>query len=863
MSRYNFKETEKKWQNHWDKAKSFETDIDTKRPKYYVLEMFPYPSGRLHVGHVRNYAIGDVIARLKMAQGFNVLHPMGWDAFGLPAENAAIENKTHPAEWTYQNIEIMREQLKMIGLSYDWNREIATCHEDYYGHEQKIFLDFYKNDLAYRKESFVNWDPVENTVLANEQVVDGKGWRSGVPIERRKLTQWFLKITAFADELLAGLESLGGWPERVRLMQENWIGKSQGMFLDFKLAQKIDGYDDSKLTVYTTRHDTIFGASFLAISPNHPISLHLAETNADIAAFIQECNKVGTSEEALEKIEKKGIPTGFYVESPAESNLKVPVYIANFVLMEYGTGAVFGCPAHDQRDYEFAKKYNLPIRPVVSPDHKGTVPDLSQEAFTETDSGRLINSDFLNGLSVADAKEKMASIFEEKAVGTRKTMYRLRDWGVSRQRFWGCPIPMIHCPSCGVVPVPEKDLPVVLPKDVTFDKPGNPLANHPTWKHVKCPECGVDATRETDTFDTFFESSWYFARYASPRNTEMAFTQKEADYWLPVDQYIGGIEHAVMHLLYARFFTRALKKCGYLNIEEPFTRLLTQGMVTHETYQDQKGAWLYPEEVTEKDGQWISIKTKESVKAGRLEKMSKSKKNVVSLEHIVAAYGADTTRLLLLSDSPPERDLEWSESGVEGAWRYIQKLWKFVQDIAPYLKSVSVLTGDENKHELRKLTHKTIRAVGEDFEKFHFNKAVARLRELSNLLMEEGQKTINGKGDPSLLPILKEATESLLILFAPVIPHLAEELWQTLGHSKTIIEATWPVYQPALTVDDEVRIAVQVNGKLRSTIMLPKDCDQKLAEEQALADKAVQTSLAGQAIRKVIVVPNRIVNIVV
>jgi leucyl-tRNA synthetase len=667
--RYPAKETEEKWQGVWDKSGTFAVEADPARPKYYVLEMFPYPSGRLHVGHVRNYTMGDVVARYKRAQGWNVLHPMGWDAFGLPAENAARASGDHPARWTKENIAVMRAQLRRMGLSYDWRREIATCHPDYYRHEQKMFLDFLAADLAYRRESWVNWDPVEDTVLANEQVIDGRGWRSGALVEKRLLAQWFLRITRFADDLLDGLGQLDRWPERVRLMQEKWIGKSEGARVRFALEGRVD-----TLEVFTTRPDTLFGAAFCAIAPNHPLAEEMARGNPALAAFIAECNRMGTSEAALEQAEKKGFDTGLKACHPFRAGWTLPVYVANFVLMEYGSGAIFGCPAHDQRDLDFARKYGLPVKPVVLPpgENPGTFA-IANEAYTE-DSGVAFNSEFLDGLAVPDAKRAATKRLEELQAGTGTIAFRLRDWGVSRQRYWGCPIPVIHCPSCGIVPVPEADLPVTLPDDVSFDAPGNPLARHPTWKHVRCPRCGGEAERETDTFDTFFESSWYFARFCSPR-APTAFKRSEVDYWLPVDQYIGGIEHAVLHLLYARFFTRALAACGYLDVKEPFAGLFTQGMVCHETYRDADGNWLFPEEVTRTDGA-LTDPAGRPVSAGRLEKMSKSKKNVVGLETIVDAFGADTARLYLLSDSPPERDLEWTDAGIEGSWRYVNRLWR-------------------------------------------------------------------------------------------------------------------------------------------------------------------------------------------
>ena len=628
MARYNAKETEEKWQKAWRERQTFAVETDPKRPKYYVLEMFPYPSGKLHVGHVRNYTMGDVVARYKRAQGFNVLHPMGWDAFGLPAENAAIASHIHPKEWTYANIAVMREQLKRMGLAYDWRREIATCHPEYYRHEQKMFLDFLAQGLAYRRESWVNWDPKENTVLANEQVIDGRGWRSGALVEKRLLAQWFLRITAFAEDLLQALAGLTRWPERVRIMQENWIGRSEGARVFFALASRSD-----TLEVFTTRPDTLFGAAFCAIAPSHKLAEELARGNADLAAFIAECNRMGTSEAVLEQAEKKGFDTGIRAIHPFDRR-ELPVYVANFVLMEYGAGAIFGCPAHDQRDLDFARKYRLPVVPVVLPPGE----DARRFAIAETaytdEQGTAFNSAFLDGMPVAEAKRAAIKRLEDLGSGQGTVAWRLRDWGVSRQRYWGCPIPVVHCGACGIVPVPEADLPVLLPEDVNFDEPGNPLARHPTWKHARCPRCGGDATRETDTFDTFFESSWYFARFCSPRSAP-AFAREDVDYWLPVDQYIGGIEHAVLHLLYSRFFTRALSACGYLDLKEPFAGLFTQGMVCHETYRDTQGNWLFPEEVRRDADGRVGDAQGRPVTVGRNEKMSKSKKNIVGLETIV------------------------------------------------------------------------------------------------------------------------------------------------------------------------------------------------------------------------------------
>ncbi len=852
--RYNVKENERAWQETWERRQTFQAREDRSRPKYYVLEMFPYPSGRIHMGHVRNYTLGDVVARFKRAQGFNVLHPMGWDAFGLPAENAAIQNKSHPAVWTRSNIETMRGQLKSMGLSYDWSREIATCEPDYYRHEQRMFLDFLKTGLVYRKESWVNWDPEENTVLANEQVIDGRGWRSGALVEKRLLSQWFLKITAYAQDLLDSLGTLDRWPDRVRLMQENWIGRSEGLRTRFALS---DGPDF--IEIYTTRPDTLFGASFLAISANHPLAGELAGTNPALGDFIAECNRTGTSEAAIETNEKLGFDTGLRVRHPFDEALLLPVYVANFVLMEYGTGAIFGCPAHDQRDLDFARKYNLPVRPVVLP--PGADPAafaIGDTAFT--DDGSIYNSRFLDGLDVAAAKLRAIEEIERLGRGTRTINYRLRDWGVSRQRYWGCPIPVIHCGTCGIVPVPADQLPVVLPEDVSFEKPGNPLDHHPTWKHVDCPVCGAAARRETDTFDTFFESSWYFARFCSPQNDSLPFTREAADYWLPVDQYIGGIEHAVLHLLYSRFFTRAMRDCGYLSIKEPFAGLLTQGMICHETFRGADGRWLLPEEVVPgEDGKPVHVETGEAVTIGRSEKMSKSKKNVVDPAGIIDTYGADTARLFMLSDSPPERDLDWTEAGIEGAWRYVNRVWRMVVAGAVPLATVDEAMPadlDPKAASVLRLAHRSIAAVTHDLDRFHFNKAVARVRELTNGL---GDLSANLQGAPW---VARFGIETALRLLNPMVPHLTEECWKQLGHDTLLADTSWPVAEDAYLVEDTVTIAVQINGKLRATIDLPKDSESALVEQSALSLAPIAAMIAGKVVRKVIVVPNRIVNVV-
>ncbi len=859
MDRYNFREAETRWQKVWEDRRCFAASEDTARPKYYVLEMFPYPSGRIHMGHVRNYTLGDVIARYKRARGFNVLHPMGWDAFGLPAENAARDQGVHPARWTYANIDTMRAELQRMGLSLDWSRELATCHPGYYARQQKLFLDFLAAGLVYRKEGWVNWDPVDHTVLANEQVIDGRGWRSGALVEKRKLSQWFFRITAFADELQDALATLDRWPARVRLMQEKWIGRSEGARFRFPLAGRRDA-----LEVFSTRPDTLFGASFCAMSPNHPLAAELAARDPALAAFIAECNRMGTSQAALETAEKLGYDTGLKAVHPFDPAIELPVYVANFVLMEYGTGAIFGCPGHDQRDLDFARKYGLKVVPVVAP--RGMPPEdmaIGDEAYTG--DGVIINSRFLDGLEVEPAKAAAIARLKELGLGVGETQFRLRDWGVSRQRYWGCPIPMIHCGECGVVPVPDADLPVLLPDDVTFDKPGNPLDNHPTWKNVACPSCGRLARRETDTCDTFVDSSWYFARFCSPR-AEPPVEKAAVDYWLPVDQYVGGIEHAILHLLYSRFFTRGMKACGQVKLDEPFAGLFTQGMVCHETYKDESGKWLYPKEVDKRPEGAVHVKTGEPVTVGRSEKMSKSLCNVVDPGGIIETYGADTARWFMLSDSPPERDLEWTESGVEGAWRFVQRLWRLVTTRLPAAAEGGAVPAgfDATATALRRVTHKTVAGVTDDIEKFHFNRAVARLYEFANALGDVDLGGNGAAGDSGGRHwAMREGLEALVRLIGPMMPHLAEELWQALGHQTLLVDSPWPAADPALVVDSTVTVAVQVNGKLRSTIELPRDAAEALARESALADENVQRAMDGKAPRKVIVVPNRIVNVVV
>jgi leucyl-tRNA synthetase len=846
--RYNIKETEIKWQNTWKDQKSFEVTEDNSKPKYYVLAMLPYPSGRIHIGHVRNYTLSDVVARYKRAKGFNVLNPMGWDAMGLPAENAAMERNVHPSDWTYSNIAQMKDQMLTMGLAIDWSREVATCHPKYYKHQQKMFLDLMKNDLVYRKESMVNWDPIDNTVLANEQVVDGKGWRTGAPVERRKLSQWFFRITKYADDLIEGIKTLDRWPEKVRLMQENWIGKSQGAQFSFNLLST-----EGEIEVYTTRPDTLFGASFVGLAFDHPLAKQLAGDKAGFDSFVKECQAGGTSEAAIEQAEKIGFDTGHFVDHPFIEGKKLPVFLANFILMDYGTGAIFGCPAHDERDFEFATKYNLSINPVV---------DMPEgESLPYTGPGKIINSDFLNGLEVVDAKAAAIKKLEEQGRGTGVTNFRLRDWGAVRQRYWGCPIPIVYCDSCGAVPLPEDQLPVELPQDINYDTPGNPLVRHPTWKHTNCPTCGGAATRETDTMDTFVDSSWYYLRYLDARNENEAFSKKATDYWGAVDQYIGGVEHAVLHLLYSRFWTRALRDCGYpVPSDEPFTGLFTQGMVTHATFQDADGKWLFPTDVQKNDdGKWETIEGAQPVTMGQTIKMSKSKKNVIDPQDIIDTYGADAARLFILSDSPPERDLEWSEAGIEGAWKYVNRVHRLVTEILESLPNTDLQKPEsfsDKSLDLRRATHKAIDGVAKDIEAFHMNKAVARVREFTNTISSFNAIAADEQW------VLREAIEALVVLLNPMTPHLCEELWAEMGKSAMLTTTSWPDVEENLLEADTITMAVQVNGKMRATITLSANADQKEAENAALSEDSVKNALEGKSIKKVIVVPGRIVNVV-
>ncbi|MEZ5898723.1 MAG: leucine--tRNA ligase [Hyphomicrobiaceae bacterium] len=869
--RYNAPAREKHWQQVWEKEDIFRSKEDAGADKCYVLEMFPYPSGRIHMGHVRNYAMGDVFARYKRMKGFSVLHPMGWDAFGMPAENAAMERKVHPGAWTYENIDTMRSQLKSMGLSLDWSREIATCSPDYYRHQQKLFLDMLEKGLAYRKSSKVNWDPVDHTVLANEQVIDGRGWRSGALVEQRELTQWFFRITAYAQELLDDLDTLTNWPEKVRLMQANWIGRSEGMSVRWALEKSTAPKGFDEIEIYTTRPDTLFGASFLAVAADHPIAKAAAEKNPALADFCEECRRMGTSVAAIEAAEKLGYDTGIRAVHPFDNDWTLPVYVANFILMDYGTGAIFGCPSGDQRDMDFARRYDLPVVPVILPPGEDVATFTLKDKAYE-DDGVMINSRFLDGLSTSDAFEVASNRLEKqklggKPQGARKVNFRLRDWGISRQRYWGCPIPIVHCKDCGVVPVPSKDLPVTLPEDATFDKPGNPLDRHPTWKFCDCPKCGKPATRETDTMDTFVDSSWYFIRFTAPR-ADTPVNERAAKYWLPVDQYIGGIEHAILHLLYSRFFVRAMCDSGHLqfagNTREPFAALFTQGMVTHETYKSDEGAWLLPGDVRfEGEGserKAVEIATGNPVTIGSIEKMSKSKKNLVDPDDIIAHYGADCARWFMLSDSPPERDVIWTEAGVAGAGRFIQRVWRIIDDVSerfPDKLGDKPASFSAEALEVRKAAHKALDQVGKTIEGLRFNVAVATLHELANVL--SAALTKSGDGLPYAI---REASELLTRMIGPMMPHLAEECWARLGYNTLVANESWPVPEPGLLVDDQVTIAVQVNGKRRDELVISRSATNAEIEAAALQLEPVLRALEGRTVKKVIVVPQRIVNVV-
>ena len=859
MARYNAKEAEPRWRKAWDDAGLHRAEgPGSGKPKYYVLEMFPYPSGRVHMGHVRNYSMGDVIARYKRARGFDVLHPMGWDAFGMPAENAARDRGVHPRGWTHDNIAAMRSQLQNMGFAFDWDRELATCDPDYIHQQQRIFLAFWKAGLIERRKAKVNWDPVDQTVLANEQVVDGKGWRSGAPVEARELEQWVFRITDYADDLLDALKTLENWPDKVRVMQANWIGRSQGAHVTFPFGGNAPaGAEDGGLTVFTTRPDTLFGASFLALAPDHPITKKLAETNPGIAEFAQACAQLGTSEEAIERAEKLGVDLGFTVRHPLDETWEIPVWSANFVLSTYGSGAVFGSPAGDQRDLDFARLYGLPVTPVVLP------PDADAETHAiETEAyaghGIIYNSCLLDGLTTQDAIPAVIKVLEERGLGRGATVFRLRDWGISRQRYWGCPIPAVHCESCGIVPLGEDDLPVMLPEDASFEGAGNPLAHHPGWAKAACPKCGGAASRETDTLDTFVDSSWYFARFCSPESEDAPFDKDAAHYWMPVDQYVGGVEHAVLHLLYSRFFVRAMRDCGLIDLPsgEPFSGLFTQGMVTHETYRAAGGRWLSPDEVEVANGQATEIATGDAAEIGAVEKMSKSRRNTVDPETIIAAYGADVARWFVLSDSPPDRDVEWTEAGAEGAWRFVQRVWALA-DGHPQGAPNPIMAAegaDDDGLALRRAAHKAADGVTRGIEGFRFNTSVAQIYELVNALKA-------GAADAHIAA-RAEALGVLARLIAPFTPHLAEEVWRRIGGEGFVMEAAWPEADQALLTENDIVLPIQINGRKRGEMRAPKGLAREDAEARALADERVARWLEGMDVKKVIVVPDRIINIV-
>ncbi|MGJ4890227.1 leucine--tRNA ligase [Bradyrhizobium sp. HKCCYLRH3099] len=869
--RYNAREAEPRWQRQWDEKAIFATKNEDPRPKYYVLEMFPYPSGRIHIGHVRNYTLGDVLARFMRAKGFNVLHPMGWDAFGLPAENAAIERKVAPKAWTYDNIAAMKKQLRSIGLSLDWAREFATCDPSYYKHQQKMFLDFMQAGLVEREKRKVNWDPVDMTVLANEQVIDGRGWRSGAVVEQREMNQWVFKITKYSQELLDALDGLDRWPDKVRLMQRNWIGRSEGLLIRFALDAATTPAGETELKIFTTRPDTLFGAKFMAISADHPLAQAAAAKNPELAAFIAEIKRIGTAQEAIDTAEKQGFDTGIRAVHPFDPSWTLPVYVANFVLMEYGTGAIFGCPAHDQRDLDFVNKYGLGNTPVVCPEGQDPASFVITDTAFDGD-GRLINSRFLDGMTIAQAKDEVAKRLETEqrggaAVGERQVNFRLRDWGISRQRYWGCPIPVIHCAKCDVVPVPAKDLPVVLPDDVTFDKPGNALDHHPTWKHVTCPTCGGKATRETDTMDTFVDSSWYFARFTDPWNESAPTTPEVANRMMPVDQYIGGVEHAILHLLYSRFFTRAMKATGHVAMDEPFAGMFTQGMVVHETYQKADGTFVNPAEVKIEIGgngrRAVLTATGEDITIGPIEKMSKSKKNTVDPDDIIESYGADVARWFMLSDSPPDRDVIWSDERVQGAARFVQRLWRLVNEsvaAAAEAPSSRPATFGPDALALRKAAHGALDKVTGGIERLHFNVCLAHIREFANALADVLAKA--AKPAPDLAFAIREAAGILVQLFSPMMPHLAEECWQVLGQKGLISEASWPQIERDLLVEDSMTLVVQVNGKKRGEVTVASNAQNPEIESAVLALDAVKLALDGKPVRKVIIVPKRIVNVV-
>ena len=859
IEKYNPKVVEQKWQKIWQDKKTFEVEIEQSKQKYYVLEMFPYPSGKIHMGHVRNYTLGDVVARYKRAQGFNVMHPMGWDAFGLPAENAAMQNKTSPKKWTYENIEQMKNQLKLMGFSIDWSREFATCDEDYYFQQQKLFRILYEAGLVYRKESLVNWDPVEQTVLANEQVIEGKGWRSGAIVEQKKLSQWFFKITEFSEELLSDLSKLDRWPEKVKSMQSNWIGKSLGCQIQFEVFDDKKNSTNEKLEIFTTRQDTIFGATFCAISPNHPFAETLSQHNEAIKNFIKECQKKGFSEETLAKEEKEGVFTNHFVKHPFKKDTFLPIYLANFILMDYGTGAIYGCPAHDQRDLDFANKYKLDVIPVICPNDADLKTfKIDNEAYTE--NGTLINSEFLNGKNIEEAKQEVNQKLEKLGIGESTINYRLRDWGISRQRYWGCPIPVIYREDGEIILVPEKDLPVKLPEEVNFEEKGNPLDSHSTWKHTTCPETGMKAIRETDTLDTFVDSSWYFLRFCSASNNEFPFDKKDINYWMPVDQYVGGVEHAILHLLYSRFFSRALQKGGQIKISEPFDGLFTQGMVCHETYKNEKNEWVYPDEVIEEKGKITHIKSREKIIKGPSESMSKSKKNIIDPEKIITEYGADSARWFVLSDSPPERDINWSESGIQGSWRFCQKIWSLIQNNIDVFKTKNekdLNDISDKAKELQREVHTSLSQVTTSIEKFQMNVSVAKIYEMVNHLSKFNSENPKDKS------VMKESLEILIRIIEPMTPHLAEECWKIIGKTSDLTTEPWPKVKKDFLIRENTTIIIQINGKKRGEIVIAMNSIEEEVVKQSMRIKNIADIVEGKNIKKQIFVTNKILNLVI
>ena len=849
--KYNPKVIEKKWQTFWDDQKLFESRVNQDQKKYYILEMFPYPSGKIHMGHVRNYTLGDVIARYKRAKGFNVMHPMGWDAFGLPAENAAKENNISPKEWTYKNISTMKGQLRQMGLSLDWSRELATCDEAYYHQQQKLFLNFFRKNLIHKKESLVNWDPVENTVLANEQVIDGKGWRSGADVEQKNLSQWFFKITDYADRLLTSLDQLDKWPEKVKTMQKNWIGKSIGCEINFEILSNKLKLKSSYLKIFTTRPDTIFGATFIALSPFHPLVDEITETDSQLNDQVSKLRSQKINEESISKNEKVGINTRVFIKHPFIKNKKLPVYIANFILMDYGSGAIYGCPAHDQRDLDFANKYDIEIIQVIEPN--------SNEKFDKknaiTDDGKLINSDFINGLSVAEAKSEVINKLVQLKIGEKKVNYRLRDWGISRQRYWGCPIPIIYREDGEIIEVPEEELPIRLPEDVDLSVPGNPLDNHPTWKFTKCPKTGMDAIRETDTLDTFVDSAWYFLRFCSPVSN-FAYEDQESNYWMPVDQYVGGVEHAILHLLYARFFTKALDEKGF---NEPFESLFTQGMVCHHTYKNESGNWVFPEDVKKDNDKLIQISSGEYVSEGSIESMSKSKKNVIDPETIIKSYGADAARWFMLSDSPPEKDINWSESGIQGSWKICQKIWVIVNNNKQYLSLPNYQENmklSNSAEELMYLINQNLAAITKGIEKFQMNVAIAKIYEVVNGLAKFQVKERNDD------IVLCHTLKILIRIIEPMVPHLAEECWALINTKQSITFEPWPDVNLAYIEKNNVTIVIQINGKRRAEINTEKDMPEEMIMNKIRSIKNINDALSDKNILKSIYVPNKVLNIV-